>query len=71
MLNILDWTPEKNVQWVNEGIRNGQKFLLASELTFDNIWDAGENRLTVFAQEVSQLLNAGYVQEGPYLVPGR
>ena len=44
---------------------------LASDPTFENVWDPIESRPTEFGREFTQLIQAGYTWEGSYLsAPG-
>ena len=71
VLNVANWTLEKNAAWVDDGIGNNQTFLMASEDNLENLWDTAKNRPTVFARELEQLLKAGYERVGNYLLPPR
>ncbi len=63
VLNISDWTIKKNDQWVEQGIKNKQEFYTASP-TKGNLWDKAANRETVYARELNQIKEAGYVKKG-------
>ena len=66
------WTPAKNRQWVQEGIDEGASFRLASDLSETNLLNPGNpGGFSVFADEVSQLMQSGYRYTGTHLVPGR
>ena len=72
VLNISDWSPAKNVDWVQSGIDNKQTFYLASNPTLENF--TSTNPLypeTVFATEYNTLIGAGYTQFGDYMIPPR
>jgi len=64
------WTPAKNAEWVNEGIRNKQTFYTASPEKGNLIQTSGpyKGQPTVYATELQQLKNAGYVKIGDYYV---
>lgn len=63
MLNLPDWSIEKNDAWVNDGIANRQRFYLASKLTDENFTG------TVFGREIQMLQDAGYIKVGNYMWP--
>lgn len=63
VLNIPDWTIKKNDEWVEQGIKNKQEFYTASPIE-GNLWDDVANRETVYARELNQIINAGYVKKG-------
>ena len=63
VLNIKDWTIPKNDKWVQQGIKNKQDFYTASPEK-GNLWDAAANRETVYARELGQIKEAGYVKRG-------
>ncbi|MDC0435397.1 RHS repeat-associated core domain-containing protein [bacterium] len=65
VLNIKDWTIERNDQWIAEGIKNKQDFYIASP-TEGNLWNKAANRETVFSRELNQVkdADAGYVRKG-------
>lgn len=62
VLDIPDWTPEKNDQWVQDIIDRNGNVLVASDPA-GNLWDVAKNRETVFARELRMLQEAGY---GPF-----
>lgn len=61
---------EKNRSLITTAIERRLKVYLGSPETAENLWDATRGRPTVFATELQQLLDAGYVRQGSYLVPG-
>lgn len=63
-----DWRIFKNDAWVQSIIDQKGEVQVASTLE-RNLWDPKENRPTVFAREVVQLVRAGYVWKGDRLVP--
>jgi RHS repeat-associated protein len=63
VLNIPGWTIKKNDQWVEQGIKNKQEFYTASPEK-GNLWDAAANRETVYARELKQIKEAGYIMRG-------
>ena len=63
VLNIPNWTIKKNDQWIQQGVKNKQEFYTASPEK-GNLWDAAANRETVYARELRQIKNAGYVKQG-------
>ena len=62
-----EWTPERNEQWVGEGIANKYPFYKASPETKENIW-RNDGTKTVYAQELDRIRAAGYREEGDYLL---
>ena len=70
VLDIPNWTPQKNMQWVDEGIANKQPFYTASPQAGNMVQTAGpfKGQPTVFAQELQRIQNAGYNKVGDYYV---
>lgn len=62
VLDIDDWTPAKNAEWVDDGIQNAQDFYTASPETGNLIQTQGpfKGNPTVFAEELEQVKGAGY-----------
>jgi RHS repeat-associated protein len=71
ILDIKDWTLAKNDAFINKIISEKAVVYLGSPQTKSTLWDAANNRMTVFARELQQLTAAGYKQIGDYLVPGK
>jgi RHS repeat-associated protein len=69
ILDIRDWTIVKNDEFIQSVIQNGQTVYIGSPQTRATLWDAANNRPTVFARELEQLRAAGYTQHGNYMVP--
>jgi RHS repeat-associated protein len=69
VLNVQDWTLAKNDQWVQSVIDRKMDVYVSSNPTWDNLWDAENDRPTVFARELDQFINAGYTWDGWTLVP--
>ncbi|HVW24904.1 MAG TPA: RHS repeat-associated core domain-containing protein [Polyangiaceae bacterium] len=69
VLDIPDWTIEKNDAWVQAAVDRKATVYIASPLTKANLYDAVAGRFTVFGREVGQFLKAGYKISGDYLVP--
>jgi RHS repeat-associated protein len=64
------WSPQANAAWVQGHIDAGNAFQLASPITEVNILSAtNASGYTVYADEISQILNAGYSWEGELLLP--
>lgn len=71
VLDIPDWTIARNDDWVQSVVDRNMDVYTASPQTKANLWDADANRPTVYARELEQLQNAGYVPDGDYLrAPG-
>jgi RHS repeat-associated protein len=68
IINSVGWSEEVNAAWIQNAIQEGKPFFLASPITEDNLLSAGGG-FTMFGQEVSQILNAGYRWVGDYLIP--
>jgi hypothetical protein len=68
-LNIPDWSLARNDAWIRQIIDEGAPVYIASPQTAENLWDSVNQRPTVFARELSQLIQAGYRQVGDYMVP--
>ena len=61
VLNVPDWSLELNDAWIQEAIDQHASILLSSPLNSETIVGSAEYGYeTVYAREVSQLLNAGY-----------
>jgi hypothetical protein len=71
ILDIKNWTLAKNDAFIDKIIGEKATAYLGSPLTSATLWDAFNNRMTVFARELQQLKAAGYKQVGDYLVPGK
>lgn len=70
VLDIKDWTKEKNMKWVDEGIKNKQTFYLASPLEGNLIQKGGlyKGQATIFAEELDRLEKVGYKRIGDYMI---
>jgi RHS repeat-associated protein len=71
VLNIENWTLAKNDQFIDRIIFEKAPVYLGSPQIEATLWDAANNRMTVYARELEQLLAAGYKQVGDYLILGR
>jgi len=69
VLNLPDWTIQKNDQWVQSVAERRLDVYVGSPTTYDNLWDAAEGRQTVFARELDQLTKAGYTWDGYTMRP--
>ncbi len=69
VLDILNWTPERNDSFIASIIQNRQTVRLASPVMSRNLWDPVAARQTVFAREINQLIQAGYQIVGDFMVP--
>jgi RHS repeat-associated protein len=69
ILDIPDWTLEKNDEWIQGIINRRATVYLASPQNENTLWDAANNRPTVYARELEQLRVAGYTQVGDYMMP--
>jgi RHS repeat-associated protein len=61
VLNLQEWTPELNAEWVDAGISNGNPFIVSSPMdgaSFVNAANPGGT--SVFFTEFNQVMNAGY-----------
>ena len=63
------WSLAKNDAWVNGVVQKAQRVYVGSPETKANLWDAVNNRSTVFGRELGQLSDAGYTRSGDYLLP--
>jgi hypothetical protein len=70
VLDDPNWDIPTNDNWVNEGINNKQNFYTASPEAANMIQTEGDfiGQPTVYAREIQQLRNAGYVKVGDYYV---
>jgi hypothetical protein len=69
VLRLPGWTIEQNDQWIQGVIDSRQKVYVASPERGNLKSPSG--RETIFARELKQLQNAGYVRDGDYLLPPR
>jgi len=69
VLNTPNWTLKKNDAWIANIISQNAKVYVGSPETKANLWDAANNRPTVFARELQQLQQAGYTRSGDYMLP--
>jgi RHS repeat-associated protein len=69
VLDIPDWTLAKNDAFIQKIIDEGGTAYLGSPQIEANLWDAANNRMTVFARELEQLKKAGYKRQGNYMLP--
>lgn len=63
------WTIAKNDAWVRSVVDRRMKVYIGSPETKVNLWDAVNNRSTVFGRELQQFVDAGYRRSGDYLIP--
>jgi hypothetical protein len=70
VLNDPDWTIAKNDEWISDGVRNKENFYMASPEDGNLVQTSGpfEGQPTVYARELAQLEEAGYVRIGDYMV---
>jgi RHS repeat-associated protein len=70
IVDSAGWTSETNAAWIQSHIDAGSTFQLASSITESNILSTtNASGFTIFADEISQILNAGYTWEGDFLLP--
>lgn len=73
VLDIPDWTPAKNEDWIKEAVDQRAEVYVGSNQTFENMWDPVRESPRMFAQELDWLDGAGYTydlrDDGVYLVP--
>jgi hypothetical protein len=69
VLDIPDWTIAKNDQWVQSVIDRKMSVYVASNPTWENLWDVERPGQTVFARELGQFTQAGYTWDGWTMVP--
>ena len=70
VLDIPNWTPQKNMQWIDQGLANKQPFYTASPQAGNMVQTIGpfKGQPTIYAQELQRIQNAGYIQVGDYYV---
>lgn len=68
ILNIPNWTLDKNFAWMQEGVAKGDIFYLATPVTDANLRHP-DFKVTVYARELDYLLQSGYQRIGDYMVP--
>lgn len=71
VLDIKNWTLAKNDAFMEKIFSEKATLYLGSPQTRANLWDAANNRMTVFGRELEQAAAAGYRKVGDYMVPGR
>jgi hypothetical protein len=70
VLSEEGWTYSGNMEWVQQAINEGRTVRLASPMTEATIINLGNaSGYSVFADEVSMFLRAGYTWEGDSLIP--
>jgi RHS repeat-associated protein len=71
VLDLPNWSLEKNDEWVRGVIAQKQPVYVASNFDFNNIWDIEKGRDRVFYREYKQLTAAGYTWDPSlqYLLP--
>jgi hypothetical protein len=69
ILDIPNWTLKKNDAWTQGIIDSQAKVYIGTPQTPKTLWDAVNNRPTVFSRELDQLRGAGYKQVGDYMHP--
>lgn len=71
IVNSVGWTPEANAAWIQAHLEAGNTFRLASSISEANMLSTtNASGFTFFAEEISQILNSGYVWRGAELIPG-
>jgi RHS repeat-associated protein len=63
------WSIARNDDWVQSVIDRKMSVYVASNPTWENMWDAVNARSTVFGRELSQFTNAGYTWDGWTMLP--
>lgn len=70
VINLANWTPEANASIIQGVIDSSTPVFLASPITEGNIISlSNASGFTVFADEISQLMAAGYAWVGEWLIP--
>jgi len=72
ILNVPNWSPQLNSDWIQEAIHNGDVFHLVMDVSDDTASLLNSNplyKISAFARELDALLKAGYTRVGDYLVP--
>jgi hypothetical protein len=69
ILAVENWTIARNDAFIAQAIAQRQTFYLATEISYQSLWNAPRGSLTVFARELSQVLASGYSKVGNTLVP--
>lgn len=60
ILNAKNWSLLANDAWLLGGIHAHTVFHFASPLSWDNLWDQADNRISVTAREVIGILSHGF-----------
>jgi RHS repeat-associated protein len=60
VLNISNWTLEKNDLWIRNIIREGGHVNTVTPINPQTLWNAQRFERAIFAKELDQLLDAGY-----------
>jgi RHS repeat-associated protein len=68
VLNSDRWSPGVNKAWVQGGIDGKKTFRIVSPQTREYLWDDKRNAPKVFADELSMLKKAGYIEIDNHMV---
>ena len=72
VLDDPNWTPDGNMQWIDDVADAGREVYLASPLRFKTLWDAPNKRHRIYRLEIDRLLDRGYeFVDETRMVPGR
>ena len=63
------WTMAKNDAWIQGIIESRGTVYVGSPITWNNMYNSVSGEIRPFGREIVQLFNAGYVQQGDYLLP--
>ena len=69
VLDVPKWSIAVNDDWVNSVVSRGMPVYVGSPLSYENLWDAANDRPTVTARELRMFQDAGYEWQGYYLLP--
>lgn len=69
VLDIPDWTPQKNIKWLDSAMRRGDDIYLATDPAKHRALMVSLGKRSAFTDlELPYLELKGYVQEGMYMV---
>jgi hypothetical protein len=73
VLDVDDWSLKLNDEFIAAAIKEGRRVYLASPVKGNLVQTSGRfaGQPTVYARELTQLKEAGYVRRGDYLEPRR
>ena len=69
VLNLADWTAEKNISWLNDAINRGDKIMLATDPIQHQALMQSLDKASAFLDlEMPYLYESGFINKGKYMV---